>query len=163
MPNAMVPLQTITLSSNVTTVNFISIPQGYKDLVLISNFVSSTPVNAYLALRFNSVSTTSYNYQLMSAGIGSSVDNANSSAIYVNGYSPSSVMTSSNIQIIDYSTSKAQKLCLTKGAIATTVIEAGAQAFNSTSAIVSLNIGYWLSSGPSILSGSTFSLYGIEG
>lgn len=152
-------LNQITLAATSTGVTFSNIPQGYGDLVLVSNFIPS----GYTQIRFNNVSSSSYASVTM-YGTGSGSGGSNSYTIaHIDTSNNVGDPTSSNValglQIMDYSQLDKNKTCLLRvdnpGASGYTHTQANR--FISNDAINTINLiqtGTWAS-------GSTFSLYGV--
>ena len=145
----------ITLGASASTITFSSIPQNYRDLVLV--------VNGSVAVQ----------YRLNPNG-----DSGNASLVYMDGYGSSTAagtdskislwfnssggpVTSIN-QIIDYSAIDKHKMVLTRGSASGTAVSAYASRWASTAAITRLDIVNAASPGD-LPSGSTISLYGIVG
>lgn len=151
------PLATITLSSNQTSVTFGSIPNTYKDLILVANVrLTST---SDLGIRFNSDSGNNY-HRVFMAGNGSSASSGTNSPADIGywAYTTSTSYDPQILQLMDYSATDKHKTWLSRygGASITTGATAGRWA--STSAVTSITISLG-----TYQSGSTFSLYGIAG
>jgi hypothetical protein len=149
-----------TLASTSASVTFSNLPQNYTDLVLIVN--SGTVVaDGYYGVTFNSDTGTNYsNTQIL--GNGSTVisnRNNNSSIMYIHSTSESTVGRDTIIvNIQNYSNATTFKTILTRGNSAGYRAVASANLWRSTSAITSMQI----TAGSNLLSGSTFTIYGIE-
>lgn len=157
------PLANITLSSAASSVTFGSIPSTYRDLIVISNFTSTSSSDGLIG-RFNSDSGSNYNYVRMwgenSSGFSSSSTSQTSSYL---GDVPTTNRMFNRWQIMDYSVTDKHKASLV-----THVYDPASLSYNvfvtanrwaSTSAITSIVLD--LNAG-SFTSGSTFALYGIE-
>lgn len=161
MPTATyIPLQTITLSSTATTVTFGSIPNSYKDLVLVINAAANSAV-ATVGVRFNSDSGNNYSWVSM-VGNGSSATSSNSASTNVAliGYTLNTTTWVSRAQVMDYSATDKHKTILSRTDNAGAETTAIANRWASTSAVTSLQVS---AASNSFASGSTFSLYGIAG
>jgi hypothetical protein len=169
IPSAFDSIATITGAGSPTTITFSSIPSTYKHLqVRFRTLASSSGADSYL--RFNGVSTTTYDWHSMS-GNGSAA-----SAIGVPGddgirlaYGSDTSTTypmSAIIDIYDYANTSKNKTVRTfagqdfNGTYGGPVVLSSAL-WRSTSAITSLSIN--LIGGPTYSTSSIFSLYGIEG
>jgi hypothetical protein len=151
-------INSVTLAAASSSVTFASIPQNYRDLVLIVNGAgSSGQGNNYLYFN-NDTTAGNYAYVRM-LGDGSST----SSAIASNP-SVSDVTTSFNntvkVDILDYSASDKHKTRLSTSSNPTSTIIAYASRWANTAPVTSLtfagfNSGNWVT-------GTTFTLYGIE-
>lgn len=163
------PIASTTLSSTQATVTFSSIPQTYIDLVLIiqGRFDTATTIRD-LGLRFNGDSGTNYSATRM-VGDGSTAsswretnfDNMRFAVL------PAASATAGNfgnaiIQIQNYSNANVTKTALgrTNASLAWTSAIAGL--WRNTSAINSIRIAISETQTGSFVSGSTFTLYGIE-
>ena len=162
-----IPLQTITLGSAASSVTFASIPQTYRDLVLVTStkhsFAGSDGVRDN-ALNFNSDTSSTYSAVLMQ-GNGSSVTSASQSATNIEllyGMASSNFLPGV-ISVMDYSATDKHKSILYRAGVGSDS-NYGAYAlagrWPSNAAVTSLSITP--SGSYTILSGSTFSLYAIE-
>jgi hypothetical protein len=162
------PLQSITLTSNASSVTFSGIPQDYTDLVLVSQTQQVTS-GEDLAIRFNNDSTSIYSRTYI-CGDGSTAHSGRStSQTYVildhHGTPPTSTSFGSSIvNIPNYSNTTLNKTVLNRnGSIdsspaVATVSNVGL--WRSTSAITSITVLCTNSS--NLKAGSTFDLYGIK-
>jgi hypothetical protein len=159
--NTYVALQTQTLASAASSVTFNSIPQDYTDLVLVISGIGDS--NGYLLIQPNSDSSSLYSRTYM-IGNGSSATSArqtNESAYFVDaGNGSSSTPANTVVSILNYSNTTTYKTALVRAySYLAPGPYAGVGLYRSTSAITSLKIQG--SSGSSLQSGSTFSLYGV--
>lgn len=151
-------IATTTVSSAAPSVTFSNIPNAYRDLIIVTNTLSSIG-SPTLGLRFNSDSGTNYQRVFM-YGDGS--------ATPVSGVATESAINIANVstsipnpiigQIIDYSSTDKYTMVLTN--------------WYSTSGLVVKQIGRWLNTNVitsvqvfhdsgNITVGSTISLYGV--
>jgi len=164
MTNTYIALSTITLATATSSVTFGSIPQTYRDLVLVI-FARSASTDSNLRLRFNGDSGSNYTYVRM-FGNGSSAfsDSTGSSGLQVARLTQNNAAeygTGMN-HIMDYSATDKHKTVLSRTGVASAFTFANAGRWANTAAITSLTFtGY--DSGFDIGSGTTFSLYGIAG
>lgn len=151
-------LATLTLSTTDSNVTFASIPNSYRDLIVVANFVPT----GFTQIRFNGISTSSYTTVTMYA---------TGSVVGSNRFTASQIDTSNNVgdpsgsnvslicQIMDYAQTDKHKATLLR------VTNAGSggythlqsNRFTTTDAISSVNL---IQTGV-FQAGSTFSLYGI--
>lgn len=169
MPTATyIPLATITLSSTDSEIVFSSIPNNYKDLILVSTTRNSSFGNPYYQLRYrvNGDSGSNYNWVYM-IGDGSNTGSSASSnqsdiTVFFDEPNTSSAYAVTIAQFMDYSATDKHKSILIRSNAPSVLVGAYAARWASTSAITSISLtpppgfGSWAS-------GSTFSLYGIAG
>lgn len=157
------------LNSNVNTLNFTSIPQTYKDLIILASARSSGVALAIgIEITFNNISS-GYSERLTYA-LGSSAGSTSRSTSFI-GWSIdaagdntlSGLYGSSEVYISNYSSN------LNKNISSNLIDENNGNSFNAylneamwsnSSAITSIQLKD--GSGMSILSGSSFYLYGIK-
>jgi len=163
MPNAMVPLQNITLSSPQSSVTFASIPGTFRDLYIITNtrHVSSNQPFNQLRYRFNSDSGANYNYVRM-IGWGTNTESSGGSNNVELTFTFDAPSTSSSFvpiisNIMDYATNKHKSIIarLDDAAVST---QAYTARWASTAAITSVTI---FAPSDSWVAGSTFALFGV--
>ena len=161
-----IPLQTITLGSSASSVTFASIPQTYRDLVLVSNVMQVANTNHRMGV--NGDTALNYSFvQMFGDGTGSGTSNSGSSLDYFTPFinnNPSTSTTDLGITVfMDYSaTDKHKTMLMTNSSNATIVfpmVARSAARWASTAAIISI-ICYPVSG--NLATGTTFSLYGIE-
>ena len=160
--NTYVALDKVTLGSNTASVTFNSIPSTYTDLVIVANLGATTTPS--ICLQFNS--DTGSNYSMTNLyGNGSTVTSSrqsNQTQMNFNFVDPgTSIVTTAIYQIMNYANSTKYKTALGRFSNAGTGTQATAGLWRSTAAITSVKL-MLDSSGPLILAGSTFSLYGIR-
>jgi hypothetical protein len=158
------PIQTQTLGSNQPSVTFSSIPQTYTDLVLVCS-MQSTAATDRIAIKFNSGSGNDYTWTRITGdgtNAGSSKYNNQASA-EIADYTPQSGSSYliSNTNICNYSNSSTPKVYLTRYGITSNYVAGVIGSwFNNTAAITTITI-VPTSGGANLISGSTFTLYGI--
>lgn len=166
--NTYTALATITLGGSDSEILFSSIPNTYRDLVLVcaartNNSATSEPVR----LRFNSDSTNG-NYARVSmhgsgSGSGDSYADAPGEIIIDMGaagsYLGSTTYSILNIQIFDYAQGNKHKGVLTTSELAQVQVRRQAGRWASNTAINTISLTPYF--GYNFQSGSTFSLYGI--
>ena len=149
------PLATITLGSAASSVTFGSIPNSYKDLVLVAN--GTQTANGNFALRFNSDSGSNY-FRVVMYGDGSSTGSfteSSQTALGIAYWETGRSMVTCSIQ--DYSATDKHKSTLSRSG-AGIYVHAFAGRWANTAAITSVTV---LAPGTTIASGTTISLYGI--
>lgn len=154
-----------TLAASATDITFGSIPQTYRDLVLIANWQNSGTASA-TRLRVNGDSGSNYN-GVWVAGNGSVVSGSGSSesnqtSARVGGALVGPANTFSNVLVfnfLDYSATDKHKTILSRYGSASTEVQATASRWASTSAITSIFL--FDVSSQTFAAGSTFALYGI--
>jgi hypothetical protein len=149
-----VPLATLTLTGNDSSVVFSSIPATYRDLILVSNLRASETNTSFLLLN-NSSSGFSFTRAI-----------AGSFGIIGSSYATNEPFPTLNgtgqlvLQIMDYSATDKHKTMLIRtdlGSIGRVDMLAGRWANNAAVNQITIN-----SNSPFVfVSGATFSLYGI--
>jgi hypothetical protein len=159
------PIATQTLASAATSVTFSSIPQGYTDLVIISNLGIDS--SRYPYIRFNSDSGSNYSTTDI-YGTGSSAASAresNATQIWISLDIPASTTIASNfiVNVQNYSNSTTYKTVLSRFNSAANGTTAIVGLWRNTAAITSITVGgRGAGSNWDFPIGSTFSLYGIQ-
>lgn len=160
MPTTYDKLATETLSSAQASVTFSTISQSYSDLVIICNFGAATASQDF-TMRFNGDTGANYSNSGF-YGTGSVVVAKGSSGdtrIVIDSVGVSTSLQAVDIiDIIDYKNTSKYKSCLLRVADIGKSYEIGVGAWRSNSAITSITLA--MTSG-NLLSGSTFTLYGI--
>lgn len=149
-------LATITLTSTDTEIIFASIPATYRDLVLVADATSDA--NSGLYLRFNGISTSTYD-TVGAYGNGSSAISFSQNLTFTNANFISSGRGTNIIQLMDYSATDKHKTVLARASYAGNQAQMAAAGWASTAAINQVSL--FMDGGRSFQSGSTFSLYGI--
>jgi hypothetical protein len=145
-------------------VTFSSIPQNYRDLILVSSPIHSG--SGGQQMRINGDSGSNYQFAQM-IGDGSSTIANSGTLTYFTPFTNSNPATSNPVtgitQIMDYSSLDKHKTILMRNSSAVTpdspLISAISARWANSSAVVSILI-YAVST--TIAAGSTFILYGIE-
>lgn len=152
-----VALQTTTLGSSTAAVTFSSIPNTYRDLVLVGTFAAGT--NGTFSIRVNGDGGNNYSrVYMVGSGSGSGVFGATTNNAY-RLLSYSSTISLAIAHLIDYSASDRQKTLLFRGNDGSNEVNLMAGRWTGTAAV---NQMYVFSDGGAFGAGSTFSLYGIE-
>lgn len=149
------PLATLTLTSAASTVTFSSIPQGYRDLILVvDGAITGSQSNTYAYLN-GDTAQSNYSYVRM-LGDGS----ATSSAAVSNASIGDMTSGKNNmiIQIMDYSATDKHKTRLSRSSQPSSTAIAYASRWANTAAVTSISLAH---NGSIFAAGSTFSLFGI--
>ena len=148
------PIASITLGSSASSVTFSSIPQDYRDLVLVVDLGVSS--NGETFFEFNSDTGSNYSRVFM-RGDGSSATSSSQSQM-----SAFFCLTGDKVlglmQIMDYSATDKHKTSLIRFGNPDESVQAHAQRYASTSAITEMKL---TQSSGNYNTGSTFSLFGI--
>ena len=149
-------LNQIELSSSASSVTFSNIPQGYGDLVLVSESKSnSTLENIYLNLNGDTTGSN-YNYVLM-LGTGSSAISASYNALTWGETDTTGAINT--YHFMDYSATDKHKTCIFKVSRPAGGVLGQAGRWSNTAAIASITLKMGLSQ--SFQADSIFSLYGV--
>jgi len=154
------PIASITLSSNTPSVTFSSIPQYYRDLVLVVRGRGSSADNFYY-LYLNA--DTGSNYSRVEMFGTGSASNSSSAGNLIPITLTSGSENINTAQILDYSTTDKHKTVLWRNDATVSSgarVLAGVGRWANTSAVNTLEIEGF--SGVTLLAGSILSLYGIE-
>jgi hypothetical protein len=158
-----IPLATVTLASNSTSVTFSSIPGIFKDVVLVGNWQNSSTASAG-RLQVNGDTGSNYNGVWMtgtgsSAGSGSEASQT-SARIAGASVGPDNAYTNVvTLTFLDYAATDKHKTILSRFDTANRETQATASRWASTSAITSIRFFDIL--GQTFQTGATFSLYGV--
>ena len=151
------PIATTTLSSNQTSVSFSSISGSYTDLVLVAvPKFSANP--SYAGIIFNSDSGSNYSSTFVRGNGSTASSGRNTSAGQISSASYSANYIVDIFNILNYSNTTTYKTVLYRTSQDNDVL-ARVGLWRNTSAITSIT--YQIDTG-NILSGSTFTLYGIK-
>lgn len=150
-------ISSVTLATSTASSTFSSLPQNYRDLVLVvSGAITGSQGNNFLY--FNNDTTQSNYYYIRILGDGGSPSAANSANATV-----SDMVSSQNnaiIQIMDYSAIDKQKTRLSRSDQPSSTVITYASRWNSTAAVTSLTFAG--GNGGNLAAGTTLTLYGIE-
>jgi hypothetical protein len=152
---------TETLASAQASVTFSSIPSTYTDLVIVINGGQAT-ANNYYGIRFNGDTTTNYsNTQVVGNGsTATSNRNLNQNVGYIHSTNESSIADTVMVNVFDYANTTTYKTSISRGNSVNYRAVASVILWRKTpEAINSISI---LGVGVNLLSGSTFTLYGIK-
>jgi hypothetical protein len=154
-----VQISRIVLAATVSSVTFSLIPQNFKDLVVVFNGTTQATGGRNFLMRFNNDSGSNYSNLYMFASGSSAASAAGTSNAGLNvivDNTPSIAIAN----IMDYSTINKNKTIIGRGNSASVAIDMRITTWLNTSAITSITM---LPDSLSWLSGSTFTVYGIEG
>jgi hypothetical protein len=155
------PIASQTLGSAAASVTFSSIPQGYTDLVIVVNAGASVGT-ANGGFRFNGDTGNNYSQTYLRGNGSTAASSAitNNSQINLDYYGFTTSLTNMEIiQIQNYSNSTTYKTVLIRGDNADYGVKASVGLWRNTAAITSIVIK---SDAYNFISGSTFSIYGIQ-
>lgn len=155
-------IQSSTVASPVTTINFNTILQSYKDLVLVVNARANTLAGGKLLLKLNNDSSSIYSEMSMFAdssnfGAYSKIDPQfvfSDKSYYTNTDSTIAV-----INFFDYSATDRSKGFIARLGSGGTQVFTASGKWASNTAITSISVSS--NTGTSFAPGSTFDLYGI--
>ena len=164
--NTYVALQTYTIPSATNSYTFTNIPQGYADLVLISNFTLSSNGSIVFQAGNGSVNTGNVYSSTILNGNGSAAQSSRNGAGnfgFITGQfvaitAGNNAITETHFQ--NYSNTTTYKTSLSRGSVPAQFTDASVNLFASTVAIDTIKI-YVLGGSVTIAAGSTFTLYGI--
>lgn len=151
-------IATQTLGSSATTVTFSSIPQTYTNLVLVIAGTSSVQLD--LNFRFNSDTGSNYSRTYLFGNGSSAVSGRDLNGTSVAIGSLNTNQSNCIINFPQYSNTTTYKTILERANQAQSVVNTIVGLWRSTAAISNISI---TSGGGNILTGSTFTLYGIKG
>ena len=163
-------IATVSASGGTTTVSFTSIPATFKHLQIrgIATGVDDAGSSGSLTMRFNSITTSTYNrHTLYGNGTSAlSAGTASTTNILLSGVNQPLMLNYPYgyiVDIIDYAdTTKFKTTKSTAGCSASNVysseINLGSGLFRSTAAITSITL-----TSPGFYAGTSFALYGIKG
>lgn len=162
MPTATyIALANLTLTGTDSEISFASIPNTYRDLVVIANWPNSgNPATPFVLLRLNGDTGANYAWLQMYADNGGALIDTGSSptSIRVGYIQNSAAMT--RFDVMDYSATNKHKTVLVRSdqTESTTRVSAFAGRWANTNAVTSLSL---TAGNGTFASGSTFALYGI--
>jgi len=149
-------IATTTLAENTSSVVFGSLPQTYRDLILVANTITSA---FEVGVQVNGDTGSNYStVQMRGNGSATASVSFTDTAIWPSTQigSPTGVVNQWSVQMMDYSATDKQKSFLTKFGSAGSHVQAQANRWSNTAAITSVRVMY-----ATYNAGSTFSIYGI--
>lgn len=160
--NTYTPLATVTLTGTDSEVVFASIPQSYRDLIVVCKWGLTGSGDSIGGFRLNAATSNYTNISTVSQAGSISAETRTSddlSFVWRVG-NDGSINATTIIQIMDYSATDKHKTTLTRNnGPANDFINATAGRWASTAAVTSVALRPW--SGGNIAIGSTFSLFGV--
>ena len=162
MPATYEPIASTTLGSDTASVTLGSggtLPQTYTDLVLIMSVGCTAGANVWLRVNGDTGSTYSYTAIYADGATAGSNRASNATSAYVASRSGS--LIPAQAVLMSYANTNVNKTIFTSdaGSHSGGFVQRLVNLWRSTSAVTSITI---LPSTGSLLSGSTFSLYGIK-
>jgi hypothetical protein len=149
-----------TLATASASVTFSSIPGGYKDLVIFTNYLGNGGESG-TRYRFNSDSGANYSY-VLAQGDGTNASWGSSSSFTgVIGFATATATVAAlqKLQISDYAATDKHKSVLVRSDRANQLTAMAAARWANTSAITNITIN---SLGSNFAAGSTFRLLGVN-
>jgi hypothetical protein len=159
LPSTMIPIATVMLNANSSTITFSNIPQGYTDLVFTTYGAAQATGGGSVKLQFNGDTAANYSYLYM-FGSGSGTGTgafANQTGCLVNRHN--TVDGCGWTSILNYSNTSVTKGLLSRGGGNNIAITLTGR-WRNTAAITS--IACTMESGPGFAPGFTATLYGIK-
>lgn len=151
-----------TLGSAVSSVTFSNIPQNYTDLFLATSVKWTGSGDSSFGIRFNSDSGSNYSItRLYGNSSGAGTDRSSNATSSRGGQLDATNFSANFAHIMNYSNSTTYKTLMWRSNISASTVFTGASLWRSTSAITSIDLGYFDAAG-NWASGTTFTLYGIE-
>ena len=164
MASTYEPIATYTATGSIASYTFTSIPSTYTDLVLICRLATSGG-NTNSLLELNGDTGTNYSETAL-GGSGSSATSArwsNQYGAYIDYYAQATTTVGDYMSIVNfnnYSNTTTYKTILARTGVASRGTDAIINTWRNTAAISSIKITN--GSSQNILTGSTFTLYGIK-
>jgi hypothetical protein len=165
--NTYVALDKITVGTATSSVTFSSIPAGYTDLQIVSVVrCSNAGQSDTLAMRLNGDSAGNYSWTLL-RGNGSTASSLRSSnttylgiAEVIGAAQTAGIFNVVTTNLMNYSNTTTNKTAISRSSVSANYgAEAWATMWRNTAAVTSINLS--MVNGSNIVTGSTFSLYGI--
>jgi len=151
-----IPIASITLGSTTSSVTFSNIPQNYRDLVLLVEHTSTQTGETFF--KFNNDTGSNYHRVFVDARNGSTSTSIQTQMSAF--YAPAGDRTTGIMNILDYSKTDRHKTSIIRFGNATYTVQPHGQRWANNAAITEINLD---PNSGSYNTGSTFSLYGIEG
>jgi hypothetical protein len=163
MPKTYEAIATNTLGSTTTTLTFSSIPSTYTDLVIIANLGSVSAGN--VQIQFNGDTATNYSAAIMyttgaAAGAGPYANLSFAYGLAGAASLPSTISSSGIININNYSNTTTWKNTLCRYGNSNQESTCFVGTWRNTAAINSVTLSSYSGA---YLTGSSFTLYGIQG
>ena len=153
--NTYTPIATTTLGTSSSTVTFSSF-SGYTDLRLIMSIKNGVGADYQIRATVNSDGGTNYSATVLR---GTSALRYNNNGSIIVGWCNNTNFTVNKLDFLSYANTSIYKTIISRFDNLTDYVGMGVNVWRNTAAITSISIG--LESGQNMLSGSTFTLYGI--
>ena len=151
-------INSVTLAAASASVTFASIPQNFRDLILVYNGFNGSSTGGML-LRLNGDSGNNYNDIFMSQSGNTPSSSLQSNTNNANIFFGTTVITMGVAQFMDYSATDKHKVVLTRDGANGTNVRATATRWANTAAINQIQV---IRTDTTISTGSILTLYGIE-
>jgi hypothetical protein len=152
-------INSVTLAAASASVTFGSIPQNFRDLILVQNLTTATSPDDVLC-RLNGDTGSNYAWVRMladSSGTISSTGTYDGLPVQFSGVVSGGMAI---FQLFDYSATDKHKTALSRaGGANYNIVEAVASRWTNAAAVTSMTLVVYTSN---LAAGSTFTLYGIE-
>jgi len=156
------PIASATLTSAAPSVTIGNIPQTYTDLILVISSTITGSSDGDMTLRVNSDTGNNYSTtRIYGAGSSGFSDRQTNTTFGNFGRQGGSEVTTNIIHFLNYANTTTYKTYLSRGGN-TGLILSVVGLWRNTSAITSITVGLVFGSSNNFVSGSTFSLYGID-
>jgi hypothetical protein len=160
---AMTLITTQTLTNSTTaTISLTSIPNTFRDLVLVFSGNGTGAGTGQLHLRFNNSSTTIYHQLFGYANSNANINQTEATIGDIVGLGSSASHYA--VTVFDYATASRHKQLFSRGSLTQTNQPASrANVWRSTTAVSSIQLFITLSPASNFSEGTNVSLYGVKG
>jgi hypothetical protein len=150
-----------TLTGTASSVTFSNIPQGYTDLVLVVNAISTGTSQPDVYMRVNGSSTTYSRTRMGGNGSSTFASNITSETFWVLGPMENTAITNMVCNLMNYSSSSTFKTMLVRSNDSAIAVQAMVSLWRDTTPITSILL-YPEPAKGDFATGSTFTIYGIK-
>lgn len=151
-------IESVTLTSAVSSVTLSAIPQSFRDLVLVVN--GTVGAAALVQLTFNSDTGANYSYvRAIGYSSGAVSDTGTSTSTYL-ATVIGTAQSVATLSLMDYSATDKHKTVLARSMSGVVEVWMGAARWANTAAITNIRVGLNTSS---YQTGTTFKIFGIAG
>jgi hypothetical protein len=157
-------IESVTLAVATGEVDFTSLPQGFRDLVIVEsgNFITNGSANNFL-VRLNNSTSSIYSGVRMTGNGSTTASGTDSATLFYVGGANNGQDSMMILNLMDYSqTDKHTTILASQDAVASQTFR-GALRFGSNDAITSIKFYTANASTIKYDAGTTFNLYGIAG
>jgi hypothetical protein len=153
-----------TLASTASSITFSNIPQGYTDLIIVTNFsMTANDVYAHY-VQVNGDTGNNYSRTILygTGTTAASTRQSNNPSLYFGNWNTDIDTTDRSFITIffnSYSNTTTYKTVMGRHNVASVEVGAGVGTWRNTAAITSINLA---PNGSTYVAGSTFTLYGIK-